>query len=194
MGVYRARDLVRIPGLLSLVRLPLAATFPFAVDRPLAAVAVLAAAAASDVLDGWHARRTGQVTATGAALDPVTDKLFVLTVAVTLVRRALLSPLDVLWMSTREVFELPLVLAITVSPRLRLRKATLASANVPGKVATVLQFITATAALVRMPHTMWMIGATAVAGAFAAATYWFRAMRSDPPSAPVEGAEGGAPC
>ena len=178
MGVYRARDLVRIPGLLSLARLPLAAAFAAAVDRPRVAVAVLAAAAASDALDGWYARRTGQVTATGAALDPVTDKLFVLTVAVTLVRKALLSPLDVLWMSTREVFELPLVLAIAASARLRARRAALASANMPGKVATVLQFITATAALVRMPHTVWMIGATAVAGVFAAATYWFRAVLS----------------
>jgi CDP-diacylglycerol--glycerol-3-phosphate 3-phosphatidyltransferase/cardiolipin synthase len=124
----------------------------------------------------------------------VTDKLFVLTVAVTLVRRALLSPLDVLWMSAREVFELPLVLAIAASSRLRLRSAALASANVPGKVATVLQFTTATAALVRMPHTTWMIGATAVAGAFAAATYWFRALRSYPPSARAEGVERGAPC
>ncbi|HEY4015176.1 MAG TPA: CDP-alcohol phosphatidyltransferase family protein [Polyangiaceae bacterium] len=185
MGVYRARDLVRIPGLLSLSRLPLAAAFPFAVERPRAAVAILAAAAASDALDGWYARSTHQVTATGTALDPVTDKLFVLTVAVTLVRRALLSPLDVLWMSTREVAELPLVLAIAASPRLRLRRAALASANVPGKVATAFQFVTATAALVGMPHTGWMIGATAVAGAFAAATYWVRAVRSDPPSTTV---------
>ena len=187
MGVYRARDLVRIPGLLSLARLPLAAAFPLAVERPDAAVAVLAAAAASDALDGWYARSSGQVTPTGAALDPVTDKLFVLTVAVTLVRRAFLSPIDVLWLSTREVAELPLVLAIAASPRLRARCAALASANMPGKVATVLQFATATATLVRMPHIRWMIGATAIAGAFAAATYWVRAMRSVPPAARVGG-------
>jgi cardiolipin synthase len=191
MGVYRARDLVRIPGLLSLSRLPLAAAFPLAVERPSAAVAILAAAAASDALDGWYARNTGQVTATGTALDPVTDKLFVLTVAVTLVRKALLSPLDVLWMSTREVAELPLVLAVAASRRLRLRRAALASANLPGKFATVLQFATATAALVGMPHTAWMIGATAVAGVFAAATYWVRALRSERSPTAVGG---GAAC
>lgn len=178
MGVYRARDLLGVPGLLSLSRLPLAAAFPYVVERPIAALAVLAAAASSDVLDGWYARRFGEVTPTGAALDPATDKLFVLTVAITLVCGGHLSVRDVLLMSTREVAELPLVLAIAASSRLRVRRAALASANVPGKVATTLQFVTATAALVGAPHLRWMIGATAVAGVVAAATYWVRAFRS----------------
>ena len=46
---------------------------------------MLVLAAVSDVLDGYIARRGGQVTPTGAALDPITDKLFVLTIAITLV-------------------------------------------------------------------------------------------------------------
>ncbi len=177
MGVYRARDLVRIPGLLSLSRLPLAAAFPFALERPVAALSILGAAAASDALDGWYARRTGQVTPTGAALDPLTDKLFVLTVAVALVRGGCLSVADVLLLGTREVAELPLVLAIAMSPRLRVRRAELATANAPGKLATMLQFVTVTGALVRVHHLRWMIVATALAGVFAAATYWLRALR-----------------
>jgi CDP-diacylglycerol--glycerol-3-phosphate 3-phosphatidyltransferase/cardiolipin synthase len=70
MGLYRARDLVRVPGLLTLMRVPLAAAFPFVLGRPLVALGVLAAAGLSDVLDGWYARRFGQVTPTGTALDP----------------------------------------------------------------------------------------------------------------------------
>ena len=75
-GRFGARDLLPVPGLLSLARLPLAAAFPLVVSRPPAACAVPAAAACTDVLDGWWARRFGQVTATGAALDPLTDRTF----------------------------------------------------------------------------------------------------------------------
>jgi phosphatidylglycerophosphate synthase len=80
MGAYRARDLLRVPSLLSLARLPLAAAFVLLVDRPPVLVLVLVAAGVTDVLDGWYARRFDQVTATGAVVDPITDKLFVLTV------------------------------------------------------------------------------------------------------------------
>jgi cardiolipin synthase (CMP-forming) len=176
MGVYRARDLVRVPGLLSLSRCPLAAAFPFVVERPAAALAILGAAGITDVLDGWYARRFGQATPTGAALDPVTDKIFVLTVAVTLVAGGHLAPVDVLLLSTREIGEAPLVLWIAVSRRARVLRAAHPSANYPGKFATVLQFVAAAGALVRMPHLRWMITASAFAGAFAAATYWMRAL------------------
>ncbi len=177
MGVYRARDLIRVPGLLSLSRLPLAVAFPFAVERPLAALALLCAAGFSDMVDGWYARKFGQVTPTGVALDPITDKLFVLTVAITLVRGGRLSAIDVLLLSTREVAELPLVLWIAVSTRARSRREAHPAANAPGKLATVFQFATATAALFRLTQLRWMIVATAITGAFAATTYWLRELR-----------------
>jgi cardiolipin synthase len=178
VGTYRARDLWRVPGILSLSRLPLAAAFPFALGHPAAALAILLAAGFSDVLDGWYARRFGQVTPTGTALDPVTDKLFVLTVAVSLVRRGLLSPMDVLLLSTRELAELPLVVWIATSRRARSRHAAHPAANVPGKLATVFQFAAGTAALFRLPHRQWLIVAAALVGVLAAARYWVRALRS----------------
>jgi phosphatidylglycerophosphate synthase len=177
MGVYRARDLVRVPGLLSLLRLPLAVAFPFAIERPGVAFALLCAAGFSDMADGWYARKFGQVTPTGVALDPTTDKLFVLTVAIALVRGGLLSAVDVLLLSTREIAELPLVLWIAASTRARSRRAAHPAANVPGKLATVFQFATATAALFRSTELQWMIAATALAGSFAATTYWLRELR-----------------
>ena len=59
MTTYAARDLVRLPGLLSLSRLPLAIVFALMVDRPMWAVGVLLLSGVSDVLDGWVARRFG---------------------------------------------------------------------------------------------------------------------------------------
>lgn len=178
MGRYRARDVVRVPGLLSLARLPLAAAFPFALERPWWALAVLVAAGLSDVLDGWYARRFGQVTATGSALDPVTDKIFVTTVAVSLVLRGTFTIFDVLLLSTREVGELPLVAWLAVNGEARRRRADYPLANVPGKVATAMQFGAATGALFHVPHLAWLVWATALAGAAAALSYWRREIRA----------------
>ncbi len=178
MGTYSARHLILLPGLLSLARLPLAAVFPSVVGRPALALAVLAAAGVSDVLDGWIARRSGQVTPTGAVIDAVSDKIFVLTVAVTLVVRQYLSPTDVLLLSTRELGELPLVVWIAASRRGRRLRVENASANVPGKLATTLQFAAATTVLLRWQYVREMVAATAVAGVVAATVYWARSVRA----------------
>jgi cardiolipin synthase len=176
MGRYDARDLVRVPGLLSLSRVPLAAAFPFAVGQPPLALGILIGAGLSDVLDGWYARRFGEATATGAALDPVTDKLFVLTVAITLVVTGQLTPLSVLLLSTREIGELPLVLWVALSPGARRARAEQPSANWVGKAATVLQFASVSAALFHASHQALWVDATAVTGVAAAFTYWRRAL------------------
>jgi CDP-diacylglycerol--glycerol-3-phosphate 3-phosphatidyltransferase len=53
----------------------------------LACVIVFVSAAVTDWLDGYVARRTGQLTSFGAFLDPVADKLMVATALVLLVQR-----------------------------------------------------------------------------------------------------------
>ncbi|HEY8077432.1 MAG TPA: CDP-alcohol phosphatidyltransferase family protein, partial [Labilithrix sp.] len=74
-----------LPNVLSAMRIPLAALFPFVVTRPALAIAVLAAAALTDVLDGWLARRLGEATPTGALVDGIADKLLGASVLVSLV-------------------------------------------------------------------------------------------------------------
>ena len=176
-GRYRFRDVFMAPGLLSLARVPLAIAFPFVVEETPWALAVLALAGVTDVLDGFCARRFGQVTPTGAALDPVTDKLFVLTVAVTLVVSGHFSLSAVLLLSTREILELPLVVWFALSPRARSARAEKPSANVFGKLATLLQFAAVFSALLAWSITNLWIGATAVVGVFAAMSYWVRALK-----------------
>jgi phosphatidylglycerophosphate synthase len=173
---YRARHLLLPPGLLSLARVPLALAFPFVVTRPFVAFGVLIAAGATDVLDGWLARRFGWVTPTGAIADGITDKVFVATVAVTLVVVGDVSIVTVVALSTREIGELPLVLWLAWSPSARARRGH-PSANVLGKVATLLQFVTVSWVLLQAPGVAWCIATTAVAGAIAALGYWARALR-----------------
>lgn len=183
MGFYRTRDLLNGPTLLSSIRLPLAVLFPFVVERPLLAMVVLAISALTDVVDGFWARRANLVTATGAAVDPVTDKIFVITVVVTLVVTGRLTPASVAWMSTRELGELPLVLWLVFSHSARRARMDHPQANTLGKLATTLQFATIACALWRLPETPLMIAATAIAGSLAAVGYWLRAIRATAPAA-----------
>lgn len=166
------RDALRVPGLLSLSRVPLGLAFPFVWNRPAAAVGVIAAAAATDVLDGWWARRFDQTTETGAALDPLMDKTFALLVIGTLVAARAVTPLEALLLSTREIVELPLV-AYTFARRIRAPQ----HANLAGKATTVLQFVAVFMVLVHAPQRPLVIGATAIVGIVAGASYWARASR-----------------
>ena len=73
------RAMLDLPNLLSLSRIaalpPLALLL--ATDRPWWAAGLFVAAAATDFFDGYLARRHGKVTAFGATLDPIADKVLV---------------------------------------------------------------------------------------------------------------------
>ena len=186
-GRYQARDLLRVPGLLSLARIPLAVAFPLAPTAP-AAFAILVASGVTDVVDGWSARRYGQVTATGAVVDPITDKVFVATVVVTLLVRAKLAWWSLVLLGTRALGELPLVAWRALSPRARRARAEQPAANVPGKLATALQFGTVSAALLGMPYLDVFVYATAAMGVLAAVLYWRKFLVVTGPTGPTGGA------
>jgi CDP-diacylglycerol--glycerol-3-phosphate 3-phosphatidyltransferase/cardiolipin synthase len=138
---------------------------------------LLTGAGATDVLDGWYARRFGQATATGAVVDAVTDKIFVLSVVVTLLVQDRLGLVDLLLLSTREIGELPLVVWWVFSRAQRRRKSRAPMANVPGKLATTLQFAAIALVTANRPATVLVI-VTAVVGVAAALVYWFRELSS----------------
>lgn len=73
-----ARELTSIPNLLSLSRLGLAVAF-VAFPRPSTRLALVVVAALTDYLDGWFARRAKLTTRWGALIDPISDRIFVLT-------------------------------------------------------------------------------------------------------------------
>jgi cardiolipin synthase (CMP-forming) len=83
-----SRGKVPIPNILTASRIFAAPLLAFAVlskDAPWLALAITVIAALSDALDGAIARRCGQISDLGAALDPVADKLFVATALLLLV-------------------------------------------------------------------------------------------------------------
>lgn len=174
MPTYRAQDLLLPSNVLSLLRLPLAAAFPRASRDPRAALAVLVAAGVTDILDGWLARRRGEVTAVGAVVDPVADKVFALTVMTTLRRQEKLPRWGVAALLTREILEAPLVLWVFVSPEARRARRLEAQANVPGKIATMAQFGAVMAAVALPRVARRLLAFAALTGAVAGASYWQR--------------------
>lgn len=171
-----------VPNALSFARVPLAALFPFVVQRPPVALGVLAAAGVSDVLDGWWARSRNQVTTIGAVLDPITDKLFVGSVVATLVATGHLGWLAVACLSTREIGEAPLVAWLVLSRHMREHRTKHAGANLVGKLVTAIQFA-CVAVLVAWPaHRIGVAvyATTAGVGALAAASYWRRVVMVNP--------------
>jgi len=57
----------------------------FVVSRETFALGILLAAAATDLLDGYLARRWGQITTVGTLLDPIADKLLISAALISLV-------------------------------------------------------------------------------------------------------------
>ncbi|MEU8313912.1 MULTISPECIES: CDP-alcohol phosphatidyltransferase family protein [unclassified Micromonospora] len=70
-----------LPNLISFVRLVGVPVFLYlflVVRADVAAIAVLAVGGTSDWVDGWIARRLGQVSRLGELLDPLADRLYIL--------------------------------------------------------------------------------------------------------------------
>jgi cardiolipin synthase len=75
------RRILTVPNVVSMVRLlgvPLFLYLLLVAERDLAALVVLVLGGSTDWLDGWLARRLGQVSRLGELLDPVADRLYIL--------------------------------------------------------------------------------------------------------------------
>ncbi len=169
-----------LPNLLSLARLPLGWLFWFALGstpaHAAAALGVMAAAAATDVLDGTLARRRGVALAgVGSWLDPICDKLFVAAVLAALhVERGV--PLGMLALIVaRELIQLPMSIVYRAIPSLRHWLRYDFRASVLGKAATIAQFLAIAALVVGLPATL-PIGLAFALGIVALVDYVRRAI------------------
>lgn len=77
----RQENPLNVPNLLTLMRIALlpAVVWRFRRGDSMGALAVYVIAMLTDALDGAIARRKGQITSLGKLLDPLADKLFLLT-------------------------------------------------------------------------------------------------------------------
>ena len=172
---YELRDLFGVPGLLSLARVPLTALFALVAHNPWWALAVLALAGLTDVLDGWWARHFHQTSALGAVVDGATDKVFVLGVVITLVATQRLTAWQAVFLGARDIGEALLAATVLLRRDARARHHE-QRADVFGKATTGLQFVAVTLALWRSPATPWVVVATGALGAITAARYVRRSL------------------
>jgi CDP-diacylglycerol--glycerol-3-phosphate 3-phosphatidyltransferase len=157
---------------ISLLRIPMGAVFILD-PRTETRVAILLAAAASDYLDGWVARTFGQTSRSGEILDPVTDKLFVLSALVSYLRSGVFAGWELIVLLARDVvtacaFAIAALLKLPVRFRARLS----------GKVVTTLQIATVFVATVLPQATRSAVLLTGAAGAWAITDYLLFGARS----------------
>jgi phosphatidylglycerophosphate synthase len=171
-GRYTSPNL-NLPDLLSLVRVPLGVAFVPLAGRPIAALAVLALAAVSDMLDGWLARRQPQRISWGEWLDPVCDKFFIIAVMVGLYLSQHPSLKTLLPILTREAAILVLFLIYRLVPSLRGVRYDY-RANVLGKATTAAQFLVAAALLLAHPAAKYLAALCALLGLLCAGVYAWR--------------------
>lgn len=170
--------------MLSLSRLPLAALVWVAPGRPSWVLCLMALAGITDLLDGWLARRhaafgrgSGRTgfQDTGAWLDPVCDKVFLVSALAAVTYGTGTPAWLMLLVATREIVQIPLYALLKargVFGRFDFR------ASMAGKLATVAQFAAVAAILYRRPWA-WVLALLAGAvGALAAGYYAVRAHRT----------------
>ena len=99
-----------IPNVLSMLRLALVPLFLVLIVRGdyVAALIVLVIASFTDLLDGYLARRLGQVTRLGQLLDPAADRLYIFAALVGLAANDLVPWWIVIVIVARDVFLLVL--------------------------------------------------------------------------------------
>lgn len=133
------QESLNLPNLLTLVRILLIPVFVIVFieptsDQSLIAAVIFIVAAATDLLDGYIARRTGQVTNLGKLLDPIADKLLVLSALILLVNIDRVSALVAILVIARE-------LAVTGIRAIAAGEQLIIAAETTGKYKMALQVV-----------------------------------------------------
>jgi cardiolipin synthase len=129
----------RLPNLVTFTRLVLTPVISMAILRQAhgQALALLAVAGLTDALDGYLARRFGGSTRLGAYLDPIADKVLLLTVYISLGSAGLIPPWLVMIVVGRDL----LILAFAGAALLWTAHRGF-DPSVWGKLSTLVQIVT----------------------------------------------------
>jgi len=134
---------INLPTLLTLSRIVLIPFFVLSVyQHPVVGALIFSIASITDFLDGYLARRSGQITKFGIIMDPLADKFLVISALVVLVDMTRLSAFIAIILIVREF----LVTGLRV---VALSKDILIPAEMGGKLKTTAQ-ITAILCLILM--------------------------------------------
>ena len=142
-----------LPNLLSLIRFPLAIGF-MAAETTGTRLVLLGMASASDLLDGWLARRFGRTTRSGALLDPIADKVFMLSAFTAFFVHHDITAGQLAVLLMRDIAITVGAVVASLMPGLTPRAF---QARMSGKVVTVLQLAAILALTVAADWTNWVV-------------------------------------
>jgi phosphatidylglycerophosphate synthase len=146
------RTLFNLPNTMSLSRVVLALAFVL-VSEPWDRIALIAVAGLTDFMDGWLARHKKAESATGALLDPIADRIFVLVAISTYLVEGQLTTAQYFIFLTRDLATAVGFLVAKIIPTLR---PAVFRARLLGKIVTVLQMVTLVA-IILVPELTWML-------------------------------------
>ena len=132
-----ASPLRHIPNLLTACRILIAASFPFSPETT--HLPLILAGLLSEFLDGFTARLFGWTSYLGQVLDPVADKLFVLSVSLTWVWLGELTVLQWLLLALRDFAVLLIFLMLLAQGKIGQVRSI--KARLPSKITTALQYL-----------------------------------------------------
>lgn len=161
-AVPRAEALWTLPNVVSLSRVVLAGAF-VASTGPGERLGLVGAAAVSDMLDGWLARRARVASRWGALIDPIADRLFALAALVTLLVDGQLALGHLAVLLLRDVMT---TIGFFVARVVRWLRPARFVARPLGKVVTVLQLAALVSAIAWpavLPALVAVVGVASVA-------------------------------
>lgn len=127
--------MVNIPTIITFSRILLIPLFIFVVKtKPLLGVLVFVLASATDLLDGYIARKSKQVTKLGVLLDPLADKLLVISALIVFVDMGVIDGWIAIVIIIREF-------VVTGLRIVALSKDIIIPAEMGGKLKTITQFV-----------------------------------------------------
>ncbi len=125
-----------LPNILSVLRGLLGFVIIYFINRNnyIVAFTIFIIAALSDYADGYLARKQKSVTAFGKIIDPIADKLLILTTLFSFTLKGFILPIFIIIIGLREVL-------ITVLRLYLLKNGAVLAAKDAGKIKTVLQIV-----------------------------------------------------
>jgi CDP-diacylglycerol--glycerol-3-phosphate 3-phosphatidyltransferase len=151
-----AQDALNLPNLLTFARIVAIPFFVWLLDNPTPvrgfwASIVFTAAAITDMLDGYLARKLGVVSLLGKFLDPLADKLIVMAALVWMVPMRRIDAWVVVLLLAREI-------SVTGLRGVAASEGVVISAGQEGKTKTALQMIGIVALLLGYPYHLAYAG------------------------------------
>lgn len=147
---------MNLPNILTMFRFLLIPVYVwiFALDYLIWAFLIVVLAGATDILDGYLARRRGQITQLGVMLDPLADKCLMITVIISLVLSGMIS-----WAAAAAMFVRDAGM-IAGTAFFHFRGKRTVPANGMGKLTTVLFYVAFLFIFFQAPFAMtflWLV-------------------------------------